>query len=113
MPKPDGWAAAAPLVDNRKAYSVRGRATRRRRTAPDTRRAPPAAPGAPAPRPASPWRGILGGALLGLGLGALLSHFGIGGAFAGMISTILMIALLALAAMFIYRMFMRRKNGTG
>jgi predicted lipid-binding transport protein (Tim44 family) len=74
---------------------------------------PAAAPGAPAPRPASPWRGILGGALLGLGLGALLSHFGIGGAFAGMISTILMIALLALAAMFIYRMFVRRKNGTG
>lgn len=72
---------------------------------------PAAAPGAPAPRPASPWRGILGGALLGLGLGALLSHFGIGGAFAGMISTILMIALLALAAMFIYRMFVRRKNG--
>jgi predicted lipid-binding transport protein (Tim44 family) len=74
---------------------------------------PAAAPGAPAPRPASPWRGILGGALLGLGLGALLSHLGIGGAFAGMISTILMIALLALAAMFIYRMFVRRKNGTG
>ena len=76
--------------------------------------APPAAtPGAPVPKPASPWRGILGGALLGLGLGALLSHLGIGGAFAGMISTILMIALLALAAMFIYRMFVRRKNGTG
>jgi predicted lipid-binding transport protein (Tim44 family) len=74
---------------------------------------PAAAPAAPAPRPASPWRGILGGALLGLGLGALLSHLGIGGAFAGMISTILMIALLALAAMFIYRMFVRRKNGTG
>jgi predicted lipid-binding transport protein (Tim44 family) len=74
---------------------------------------PAAAPGAPVPKPASPWRGILGGALLGLGLGALLSHLGIGGAFAGMISTILMIALLALAAMFIYRMFVRRKNGTG
>ncbi|WP_026076001.1 Tim44 domain-containing protein [Noviherbaspirillum massiliense] len=70
-----------------------------------------AAPGAPAqPRPATPWRNILGGALLGLGLGALLSHLGIGGALAGVISTILMIALLALAAMFILRMF-RRKGG--
>src|SRR5690606_29908031 len=39
-------------------------------------------------------RNILGGALLGLGLGALLSHFGIGGALASMISTFLMIALL-------------------
>jgi predicted lipid-binding transport protein (Tim44 family) len=74
--------------------------------------APPAAAPAPAaPKPASPWRGILGGALLGLGLGALLSHFGLGGAMASMISTILMVALLAFAAMFIYRMFMRRKNG--
>jgi predicted lipid-binding transport protein (Tim44 family) len=72
---------------------------------------PATPPAATPPRP-SPWRGILGGALLGLGLGALLSHFGIGGAFAGMISTILMIALLALAAMFIYRMF-RRKSDEG
>jgi predicted lipid-binding transport protein (Tim44 family) len=70
---------------------------------------PAAAPQA-APKPASPWRGILGGALLGLGLGALLSHFGLGGAAASMIGTILMVALLAMAAMFIYRMF-RRKQG--
>lgn len=66
---------------------------------------------AAAAKPASPWKGILGGALLGLGLGALLSHLGIGGALASMISTILMIALLAFAAMFIYRM-LKRKNNT-
>lgn len=72
--------------------------------------APAAAPQNIPPKPASPWKGILGGALLGLGLGALLSHFGLGGAMAGMISTILMIALLAVAAMFIYRM-LRRKQG--
>ena len=76
--------------------------------------AQPAAPGAapqsmPA-RPASPWRNILGGALLGLGLGALLSHLGIGGALASIISTVLMIALLALAVMFIIRL-VRGKNG--
>lgn len=70
---------------------------------------PAAAPGAQmTPKPASPWRNILGGALLGLGLGALLSHLGIGGALAGIISTFLMIALLALAALFIYRMFRRK-----
>ncbi|MDB5838914.1 MAG: Tim44 protein [Herminiimonas sp.] len=63
--------------------------------------------------PSSPWKGILGGALLGLGLGALLSHLGLGGAMASMISTILMVALLALAAMFIYRMVKRRANGGG
>lgn len=66
---------------------------------------------APQNRPASPWRNILGGALLGLGLGALLSHLGIGGALAGIISTILMLALLALAAMFIIRMIRARNGG--
>ncbi|MGV8893525.1 MAG: Tim44 domain-containing protein [Burkholderiaceae bacterium] len=71
-----------------------------------------AAPGAAAAaKPASPWKGILGGALLGLGLGALLSHFGMGGALASMISTLLMVALFAIAAMFIYRIWMRNKIG--
>ena len=72
--------------------------------------AAPAAAGAAAaaaPKP-SMWKGLLGGALLGLGLGALLSHFGLGGAMASAIGSILMIALLALAAMFIWRMFKRK-----
>lgn len=56
----------------------------------------------------SPWKGILGGALLGLGLGALLSHLGLSGAMASFISTVLMIALLALAVMFIIRMLRRK-----
>jgi predicted lipid-binding transport protein (Tim44 family) len=70
---------------------------------------PARAPGAATPpavpaKPASPWKGILGGALLGLGLGALLSHFGLGGALASAISSILMIALLAGAAFLIWRL---------
>lgn len=73
--------------------------------------APAAAPAGVTPKPASPWRNILGGALLGLGLGALLSHFGIGGAFASAIATILMIALLAFAVMFIIRMIRGKKAG--
>lgn len=72
--------------------------------------APAAAPAA-TPKPASPWKGILGGALLGLGLGALLSHFGLGGAMASMISTMLMVGLLAAAAFFIYRMLTRKRDG--
>lgn len=71
---------------------------------------PAATPQGMTPKPASPWRNILGGALLGLGLGALLSHLGVGGALASMISTILMVALLALAVMFIVRMI-RNRNG--
>lgn len=90
-----------------------------------TRTAPPPAPAAnpssqvqrpaaPAPRPgavpprSSPWTGILGGALLGLGLGALFSQMGISGAMASMLSSILMIGLLVLAGLFIYRMLKRK-----
>jgi predicted lipid-binding transport protein (Tim44 family) len=60
----------------------------------------------------SPWKGMLGGALLGLGLGALLSHFGIGGALASMISTVLMIALAAFAIMFVLRMIRGNRANT-
>ncbi len=71
----------------------------------------PAQPAAPAP--ASPWKGILGGALLGLGLGALLSHFGLGGDFANMIGAVLMIALLAFAAFALFRFLARKQAGPG
>lgn len=63
------------------------------------------------PRPASPWKNILGGALLGLGLGALLSHFGIGGALASAIGTFLMLALIVVAVMFLVRLFRGRNGG--
>jgi len=63
----------------------------------------PNTPPAAAPKP-SPWKGILGGALLGLGLGALFSHFGLGGALGGAIGSIIMIALLAGVAFFIFRL---------
>src|SRR4051794_30289120 len=69
-------------------------------------------PAAPTVKPPSPWKGILGGALLGLGMGALLSHFGMGGALASMISTMLMVGLLAAAAFFIYRMLTRKKDSS-
>lgn len=58
-----------------------------------------------AAKPASRWGGILGGALLGLGLGALLSHFGVGGQMAGMIGTILMLAIIASVIWFLIRRF--------
>lgn len=70
--------------------------------------AAPAAPAAIPPKPPSMWKGLLGGALLGLGLGALFSHFGLGGALGGALGSILMIALLAMAVLFIVRMFRRK-----
>ena len=72
---------------------------------------PGAAPAAAAPKPASAWKGMLGGALLGLGLGALLSSMGIGGALASMISTMLMVGLLVMAGLFIYRMVRSKSQG--
>ena len=68
---------------------------------------PAPAPAAAAARP-SPWKGILGGALAGLGLGLLFSHLGLGGAMANILGSVLMIALLAMAGLFIYRMFKRK-----
>jgi predicted lipid-binding transport protein (Tim44 family) len=69
----------------------------------------PVAPNAQLPqKKPSMWKGVLGGALLGLGLGALFSHLGIGGAMASALSSILMIALLAFAVIFIVRMFRRK-----
>jgi predicted lipid-binding transport protein (Tim44 family) len=68
----------------------------------------PAAVPQPAPQRSGMWKGVLGGALLGLGLGSLFSHFGLGGAMASGLSSILMLALLAFAVMFIVRMFRRK-----
>lgn len=67
-----------------------------------------ARPPVAAPQRSGMWKGILGGALLGLGLGALFSHLGIGGAMASALSTILTLVLLAVVVMFIVRMFRRK-----
>ncbi len=72
--------------------------------------APAAAPvpPAPVPKPPSPWKGILGGALLGLGLGALFSHFGMGAGMAGALGSILTIGLILLAIYFVVSLFRRK-----
>lgn len=67
-----------------------------------------AAGAAAAAKKPSMMRNILGGALLGLGLGMLLSHLGIGGALASAISAILMIALIGGVIFFIVRMIRRK-----
>lgn len=76
--------------------------------------AAPAAAGAnaaAAAKPPSAWKGMLGGALLGLGLGALFSSLGLGGAMGSMLSSMLMIGLLAMAGLFVFRMIQNRKSG--
>ena len=76
------------------------------------RAAPAAAPGAAAAQPArNRWLGPIAGLAAGLGIAALLSHFGLGGAFAGAMANMIMIALIVLAAVMIFRFFMNRRKG--
>ncbi|CAB3640196.1 Tim44 domain-containing protein [Paraburkholderia rhynchosiae] len=70
---------------------------------------------APAPAPAaqpnrSRWLGPIAGLAAGLGIAALLSHFGLGGAFAGAMANIIVIALLAMIGIWLIRRFMGRKR---
>ena len=71
--------------------------------------ATPAAPAsgaaaAPAAAPKRNWMGPLAGLAAGLGIAALLSHFGMGEGMAN----ILMIGLLVMAAVFVFKMLFRR-----
>lgn len=84
------------------------------------RQAAPAAPTAPAAAPAKPatpqaapqpsgmsrWLGPLAGIAAGIGLAALLSHFGLGEGFA----SILMMVLLAAAIFFVVRLLLRKRE---
>ncbi|MDR6420607.1 putative lipid-binding transport protein (Tim44 family) [Paraburkholderia phenoliruptrix] len=70
---------------------------------------------APAPAPAaqpnrSRWLGPIAGLAAGLGIAALLSHFGLGGAFAGAMANVIVIAVLATIGIWLVRRFMGRKR---
>ena len=88
-----------------------------RQVAPATpSQAKPAAPttaGAAAtpPKPASPWKGIVGGLIGGALLGAMFSSMGMGGGLASALGSILPMLLLAGAAFFLFRMYQNRKAG--
>ena len=77
-------------------------------TAPAANPSPPAAPTATAPQPAPrrSWLGPVAGLAAGLGLAALMSHLGLGAEF----GSVLLIALLAFAALFVVRAFLRRSS---
>ncbi|MFZ6849101.1 Tim44 domain-containing protein [Undibacterium sp. RuRC25W] len=76
--------------------------------------AAPVAPPAPMvpPKPASPWKGVVGGLIGGALLGAAFSHFGFGGAAAGMLGSLFTFALIAFAIMFIIRLFRGKNTAT-
>ncbi|WP_186133828.1 TIM44-like domain-containing protein [Burkholderia gladioli] len=66
---------------------------------------------APAAQPSrSRWLGPIAGLAAGLGIAALLSHFGLGGAFASMMANVIVIALLAFIGIWIVRKLMNRNR---
>ncbi|MBK7814650.1 MAG: Tim44 domain-containing protein [Rhodocyclaceae bacterium] len=69
---------------------------------------PAAAPAAAAPRPSgmSRWLGPIAGLAAGIGLAALLSHFGLGEGMAN----VLMILLLVMAAVFVFKLLFRKSQ---
>ncbi len=81
-------------------------------TAPAAAAAPGAAAGAAgAAAPArNKWLGPLAGIAAGLGIAALLSHMGLGGAMADLLMNFLMIGALVMAGLFAYRMWRNRSN---
>jgi predicted lipid-binding transport protein (Tim44 family) len=73
----------------------------------------------PAPTPATPtpaapnrnrWLGPIAGLAAGLGIAALLSHFGLGEAFAGAFANVIVIALIAMVVIWLIRRFMGRRR---
>jgi predicted lipid-binding transport protein (Tim44 family) len=65
---------------------------------------------AAAAKPANKWLGPLAGIAAGLGIAALMSSMGLGGAMAGILSNLLMIGGLAFLAYFLYRKFFAPKQ---
>ncbi|MBP0620110.1 Tim44 domain-containing protein [Cupriavidus consociatus] len=64
-----------------------------------------AAGAAAAAAPKRNWGGILGGIAAGLGIGWLLSHFGLGGAALSFLSNLILIAIVAFAVIWLIRKF--------
>jgi len=79
---------------------------------PGAQRAQPGAAGAaPAAAPArSRWLGPIAGLAAGLGIAALLSHFGLGGAFAGAMANVIVVVLLAALAIWLIRKVTNRRR---
>ena len=91
-----------------------------KQAAPVQKPAQQAQPAAPAPTPQAPapsrfggMGGILGGLAAGLGIGYLLSHFGLGEAASSLITGLLIAMLAGFAIMFVIRKLLPAMSGAG
>ena len=110
--------ADARRMGGGKSFGQQSGNVSKRNAAPDNAQGAPAqnaaspaaarpAAAAPAAAPKKPWGAMLGGLAAGLGLAWLASSLGLGEGFA----QFLMVALLALAAFALFKMFMRSRSG--
>jgi len=94
-----------------KSFGRQSQNVTRQQSAPQQPPAQGAAATPAQPQPAgNRWLGPLGGLAAGLGISALLSHFGLMGPFASAMGSILMVGLLILAGVLIWRLFAARSN---
>jgi len=96
--------AEARRLGGGKSFGMQRSAPARQDAAPTPQRQQPAGAAAQAAPQKRSWMGPIAGLAAGLGLAALFSHLGLGEGMAN----ILMLALLAMAAFMLLRMFMRR-----
>ena len=96
--------AEARRMGGGKSFGMQRSAPAKRQVAPQQQNTPPAT----TPQKRS-WMGPIAGLAAGLGLAALMSHFGLGAQFANF----LLIALLVLGAWMAFRYFTRNKANTG
>jgi predicted lipid-binding transport protein (Tim44 family) len=105
--------ALAPLdAEARRMGSSRsiGRQSQRAQQAQPAQATPPAAAAAATPQPRNRWMGPLAGLAAGLGIAALLSHFGLGEGLAQMMSNFLLIAVVVFAAVALFRFIARKRR---
>ncbi len=114
-----GYVDAARLGGGRSMGKAPS-APMQRQAAPAQKPAQQAQPAAPAPAPQAPapsrfggMGGLLGGLAAGLGIGYLLSHFGLGEAASSLITGLLIAMLAGFAIMFVIRRLIPAMSGAG
>ena len=110
----------AARLGNGKSVGKAPSAPMQKQAAPAQKPAQQAQPAAPAPAPQAPapsrfggMGGLLGGLAAGLGIGYLLSHFGLGEAASSMITGLLIAVLAGFAIMFVIRKMLPAMSGAG
>jgi predicted lipid-binding transport protein (Tim44 family) len=110
----------AARLGNGKSVGKAPSAPMQKQAAPAQKPAQQAQPAAPAPAPQAPapsrfggMGGLLGGLAAGLGIGYLLSHFGLGEAASSMVTGLLIAVLAGFAIMFVIRKMLPAMSGAG